>query len=618
MDIIPFLLFIVIAATIALLTNRRIEVTFPFAAIVFIVILFFSGLTGNLLFGLYTIWFLSGLGVIYIFWQLIKNFSKTTSLLFRPGLVLFIFAFVIFLFWHRYDIVNTWDELAQWGLAVKNSFLTNEFANSPLSNKSYLDYPPAVELFHYFWTKTCGVFKDSSIFISMNVLILSFLIPALQTFSFKNLSKTVFAAVVIVVIPYALYPWIYTLLLVDPLLGIIFGWVLYTYYSNRTNFTNFSIASLSLGVFTLPLIKQSGIFFAIIALILIIIDQIILLPKSEKVRSLWKLLPLVIAPMASKLLWSFELSSLNIGKTWNYNNVINYVQTSLLPWQRDGFVNYYKALFNYNILENTSQTVYNLGPFQVSAIVWISIIFIFLTGIYLFLNNKKSKFFFIGLFVGAIIYVVTFSFIYLVSFGEGETSILSSFSRYLNSYFISILLFCVALLLIHFGNAPKIQAKKISIILFILLFLVNIPLNQTPFLWFDPNYSNAKIEEYNQRNIYKSYITQLLNYVPKNAVLHNFYGDIAGSRYLLCPIKVNSPLWQSSDFSWYRTFAKQLVYTHVFFGGIYGSVETEEFKNNFGDLFLPGSQIKDYSLYEVVWQNDIPMMKFIVQLKPSK
>lgn len=613
MVFLPLLSFIILAASMALFSKRKIEITLPLTALVVIVTLYLSGLIGSLLIGLYLLWLATGIGIIYVVRQLIVNFTENHRLIIRPGLVVFLVVFVISVVWHRYDVVNTWDELAQWALAAKNSFILNTFANTPLSNKAFLDYPPAVELFHYFWTKTSMVFGDSSLYISMNMLIVSFLISALQEFSFKKYFRTIFAAVVILIAPYALYSWVYTRLLVDPLMGILFGWTLYIYYTNRKNLNRFIIFLLSFGVLVLPLIKVLGLFFAIMAIILIGIDRISLSPSGKKLKSLLRLLPLVISAFIAKLTWAHELSSFKIGNTFNYKYALSY--HTLYPWQKQAFVNFYKSLFNYHAIKNTTQTSYYLGPFTTSAIVVI-VLLTALTIWTLILYKRKGKAFFIGLIIGVIFYIIPLSFLYLLILSEGENTILSSFSRYINTYLIAILLLCVSLLLNKLANTAISHAKIIYSVLIILLLVVHIKLKETPLEWLNPQIAKRKMVLYSDRTKYNTDINQLRQYLPVNAVLHIFNGDIAGALYDLCPVKVNSPLWQSADFKWYRQFAKQLGYTHVFFEATYGSIETNNFKKNFDDLLLPGSNFKNYSLYEVIWENNKPMMRFIVQLKP--
>jgi hypothetical protein len=615
MIFVTFFSFIAIASAIALLSNRKIELALPLASMSIIVILFFSGLADNLLIGLYLLWAISVAAMCFTVWKFITRFMSTRDLIIRPGLIVLATAFVIFVVWHRNDIVNTWDEMSQWAAAVKNSFILNKFACSPLSNKAYTDYPPAVELFHYFWQKTCGHYQDSTLYVSMNVLTVSFLIPALEKFSFKNLFRALTAAVVILLIPYTLYPLVYTHLFVDPLMGIVFGWVLYTYFGNREKFDAFTVVSASLGIFVLPIIKLSGMIFAIIPTVLIFIDSLIANPPREKLLSLLKVLPLTISALMSKFLWTQMLLSNKILDTWNFDGATEYIQKSLLPWQREGFINFYKAFFNYSVIKETSQTVYNLGPFEVSAFIWLLLLALFAIAI-LFLYKRKGKTFFTILFVGACLYIVSVSFLYMLSFGANEVSILSSFSRYINSYLVAILLLCVALLLKSFASDKTSQVKWKYAAISIVLLSTHVPINETPLAWFDAKFANSKISAYSRRIEYYDYLNQLNEYLPPNAVLHDFYGSISDSRYCLCPIKVPSPLWQSGDFEYFRTWAKQLGYTHVFFEGITGSVETEEFKNKFGDVFLLGSEIKDFSLYEVVWQNDVPKLKFVVQFGP--
>ncbi len=609
---------------IAVRANRRIEAAFPIAALLIIVVLFVNGLVGVLFFsgfkgtlkiGLYSIWLASGVSTVYVIWQLIVNPRPTLRVLLGPGLVIVFLAFIIGVWWHRYDVVNTWDELSQWALAVKNSYLTNTFANTPLSNKYYPDYPPGADLFHYFWVKTCGEFGDSYLYVSMNMLIISFLVPALHDFSLKTPFRASIAAAVILIAPCALAPGVYTRITVDPLLGIIFGWVLYTYYKGRRKWDAFMVVSLSLGLFVLTIIKVTGMMFAIAAVLLIGMDTMILRSHAHGFRTVTRLAPLLVSPLTANFLWKSELSRFRIGSSWNFAGVLGIIQYPPQAWQREGFVNYYRALINYHAIQITSQTEYHLGPFTVSAIVWIVALAGILIGTAL-LYRWQGKAFLAGLFIGVIPYIFLLSFMYLTAFSEDEVAVLSSFNRYINTYLIAILLLCVSLVLDRFADLAGHGAMNMYIVLGVFSLMVSVPLNETPLAWLNPKYADEKMALYSSRMKYYSYINQLRPYLKEGAVLHIFNGGMAGFRYALAPIKVATPLSQAGDFAWYRRYAKELGYTHVFFEGTYGTVETDAFRREFGYLFLPGSEIKDYSLYEVVWKKHSPMMQYVVRLLP--
>lgn len=603
-NLIPFLIILILASSISNLYSKPLAVCFPIVSCGIIILLFICGIFNQLTIGIYVIWLLAFVGFIYII--ICKKYCFKKIIV--PATVLLFLALIVSIIWHRYDTVSTWDELAQWALAAKNTFLNDKFAcDITVSNKGYQDYPPAIELFHYFWLKSGNGYKDGSLYVSMNMLILIFIVPALEKINFNSPLKIIVSCIFILLTPYALFPWAYSRLMVDAILGILFGWLLATYYMNREKINSFFFLACSEGLFVLPLIKKSGIFFVIIFLVLIIIDQI----KNKK--SL-EILLLMLPAMISKLLWGYELAKVESEKTFSLEDPLERINDAAV-WQKEGFTNFFKALFNYKAIEETSQTVYNIGVIKVSAIVWI-ILLIAITFLILKLYNWRGKIFVIGIVICMFIYILSCSFLYLLSFSEGEVLILSSFSRYINTYLVAMLILNITLFINYYSESELRKEKWILAVFVFYCLSIYIPRDMNPISYYSNKLFVDKKSEYIRRSEYEEYMVRLKRYLPNDAILHNFNGDIAASNYCLTPIKVKSPIWQSGDFEWYRSYAEILGYTHVFFEGTFGSVETVEFKKQFGDLFINENEILDFSLYEVIWVNDVPMLNYITTILP--
>src|SRR6266511_4436528 len=163
-DILAVCLILGLSLSIAVIFRRKIEECIPVVVLSISTILFLSGMLNSLLVGLYIIWALSLISLLYF----IINYRKISLIdIATSGLLYFVGIFAISLLWHRYRVVKTWDELAQWALTVKNSFELDKFATVIESNAIYRDYPPASGLFHYFWMKVGNLFIDSRLYISM-------------------------------------------------------------------------------------------------------------------------------------------------------------------------------------------------------------------------------------------------------------------------------------------------------------------------------------------------------------------------------------------------------------------------------------------------------------------
>ncbi len=610
----PFIVFVSIASVFSCYFKKQIETTFPLTALTIILTLFVSGLLNNLLIGLWFIWIFSIFCFTYIFKLLVTDTARIIKWVLRPGLVVMMITMVVVYFWHYHDVVDNADELVQWALAVKNSYITNRFSCCPSFKGGFFDYPPAVELFHYFWLKTAGNFKDSYLFISMNVLIISFLISALQNFSFKSKKDLIIASLSLVTVPYVFYFWIYTNLSVDGLMGIVFGWLLYLYFIRRNRLDFFTIGSLSLGLFILLLIKSAtSIIFAVIVLILITTDLVILVRKNHDKTLFIKLTPLFFFAFLSKWLWKKVLALNSVPPSWVFNmDTVHYIQTSLQPWQKQAFINFYKSIFNYRTLSNTSQIEYVLGPFKVSLIVWLMILLVLLI-IISRLYKSRSKIFFILLYVGGVLYIPINSLFYLVLFGEGEDGILSSFSRYINTYLIGILLFCLSLAITRLAKSKKSEKRLIIFMLIFFLIVSWPPINYTPLALFNPVYRKKKERLYLKKLKYRKFVDRVVQHLPRDALLYAFYSSYE-FRYYIMPVKIASLTWQNFTFFEFEKTAKQKGYTHVFLEGYIDSVETDIFKKQFKRLFTPDSEIKNRGLYKVLWYNDTPRLKYLTQI----
>ena len=277
MDLVPFAILIVLSAGISLFFKVRIESAIPSSILLVIAAIYLPALLGSLLIGAMLVWLLTIACVVYIGKCLVERQGDAAELLLRPGLVIFALTFVVAANSYRYSVVLYWDELRQWALSVRIAYFTNALQTEPGPFAVHAHYPPAMEIFNYFWMRSTGRFSDSSMFVSSSMATVAFLVSPLAVFDRKDL-RAVAIVIVLLIMPYALFAntlfnFAYRLL-VDPIMGIMFGWVLYFYYVNRRKLNVYVITSICAALFVLTLTKMDGIVFAYFAAIIILADNL--------------------------------------------------------------------------------------------------------------------------------------------------------------------------------------------------------------------------------------------------------------------------------------------------------------------------------------------------------
>lgn len=258
------------------LFRKKIEETIVFSVFIIILTLYIFGVFSILNFGWYIICVLSLILCMYM----IYNHKKiNTHLFFTHGFIFVIIATLISIIIHKYRIVVTFDEFNHWFLAVKNMYINDELFTSANSNVLSKNYMPASTIFHYFWLKPSHTFNESFVFISMNFLIYSLIIPILSIFK-KNLWKqAILAEFFIFLVPLTLCDYIYTGAYVDGLMGLLFAYILYEYFIKKTDL--FKLITILLALTILTLTKFTGIIFSMASVIIISID-ILLFNKNDK------------------------------------------------------------------------------------------------------------------------------------------------------------------------------------------------------------------------------------------------------------------------------------------------------------------------------------------------
>ena len=324
--------------------NIRIEFI-PLITISMITVVLFIGGILNILPLTVNMLFILGI-LLFIFESFINLKARSTKKkmieFITPGTILFMIFSIYFLFMLKDQRLIHYDNFSHWGLIVKNMLDSNSLPNFENTTIRFNSYPPGSALFIYYFCFFVGKSEGLALFAQLLIILSSLLtLFSFSSFSVLNISKnensilknvflniiTIFASLYLLNGPTSIHQ-----LLVDTLISVV-GIAIFAmiyYYFNFPHKIFFPLIFLTL---FLTLIKNSGMFFSILALVVYSVSLYKHGKKEYKsVISLFKknkylLLPICL-PFLGYYLWtkhvSMVFSSNLLGKhTMSFENYIN-------------------------------------------------------------------------------------------------------------------------------------------------------------------------------------------------------------------------------------------------------------------------------------------------------
>ena len=321
-----FIIIVSIAAVIADMLKNKIDITIPISVMSIVLIIYPFGFFQKLSIGVWIVCAISVIAICYLIVKLIlsiknKNFKEFAIRLFTPGIVVYFVLWVIFTLINKWRMLSVWDEFSHWGLVVKNMFIFDSYATNLETIVIFREYPPFTAIFEYFFLRIKNYYLEGEIIIAMNVLYSSILLPVFNKIDWnKNILKILIYLPIIFVLPLCMYSNFYTTIYVDPILGIMMAYILYTYFNADDDIVKY--ISICLGLISLPLIKAAGSGLAIFTLLIIFVDIFIeRKPYSHNKKQLKKYLIIFLIFIAcfiiGKYSWDVHLEVNNTSKTWN-------------------------------------------------------------------------------------------------------------------------------------------------------------------------------------------------------------------------------------------------------------------------------------------------------------
>lgn len=393
-----------------------------------------------------------------------KNFKQFFQKEFNFGILLYILGGLYFLFLLSNQELIHYDNFSHWGIIVKEIFLNNALPTEGNNLTAFTSYPTGTAVFIYYFMKVTHASEGMALFgqyliISSSILtIFSVGNSWSKSVSNQNNSVRIFATnLVLTILSVYLLVGVRRLhdLLVDTVLVVI-GIALVLTIVEMFKQKQINPLILTAILFFLTLVKNIGVLFAIIGLIIYIV-RLFEYGQQKKIKN-W--LP-VITPIIANQLWSLHVAlafpttemSKHEMSIENYSSTL--AEKSLADIQIIG-ENFLEKMTNFN--------------FSMLAMILLLLVLVMLVGKSQY--NKpliKGSLFFIGIFL---IYIVGLLAMYVFSMPLNEALKIAAFNRYMDTMLIYVVAMISLLVLESIKNYRSPIYLALSSILF-LLFGIN-------------------------------------------------------------------------------------------------------------------------------------------------
>ena len=437
----------VFSLALGLLAKRTAVALLPFVIFGASVFLYAAALIKKLHWGVLALAIAVALAlVLALVFKFRESIDYLKTNLSSPAFVLFgAYSAVTFVLTRQAQFAS-YDEFTHWGRAIKATFVYDRLAQNTATQLDFSAYPPMSQMFEYFVAKLGGGWLEGNVFWAYQLVIGAVIFSLIVGLKWRNPGKLLVAVAALIIIPGLLFnPFTY--IYVDAQVAMVFGYLLVVAYSHKPA-DWVSVATLSLGLGYLLLLKESAMILAITVLLVFIIRNLSFVRQSFKSRTgaaLW-LLTLVL-PIASVVYayqsWQVLLRRLAIEKTdwptpfsWSALNA-GLTGTGPKYWNTTSR-NFIEAFFTKDISQYDifGATNAGLAALTLGVLVWAA-----------FRQKPRA----VNLWIAGVITFVGLAYnfgllvLYWFRFSEIEALGLAAYARYMGSFWQGILVLLLVL-----------------------------------------------------------------------------------------------------------------------------------------------------------------------------
>lgn len=363
--------------------------------------------------------------------------------LLTPGLAIF-FSLALFSFLLTRGMqLSSWDEFSHWGTIVKATFLFDAVGPYNPVELGFRSYPPSLSLFEYFVTKLGGSWLEGNIFWAYQLIIWSLFTPFLAQLTWRRWGQILAVVPLVFIAPLAFFNSL-NVTLIDPLLGMLFGYALAIAYVG--NILQWRLAlHVGLSIFMLTLAKDAGTFLASLVVVLYVV-RLLAAKKLNPEEWSWKRFAMLGSiPILSLVASNQSWAALVIARveTPAFQNPIDISAFfGALRGEGPAYWQEVQTTFGFGVSN------YPINTDGVLAIPQLQLIVIFAIVLATFewlVSRRMSRRFGLAslgtVTIGAVVYTYGLLVLYLFRFGDYEAVRLASYERYLGTYWAGIALF---------------------------------------------------------------------------------------------------------------------------------------------------------------------------------
>ena len=480
------------------LLRRALWQTFAASLFFVVLVVYLCGLLGALAAGPFVVCALGLASLAYLIVSFVKDRSLTENKNAFPALTLALVlggATLIMLFTIGRKVTDM-DSFEQWAYVVKKMYLTGSLLAARGQYATTAAYPPGVALLQYYFARFSPIFNEADLFRARDLLSLALLLPFFRRLNWPHWKTPLLLIPIVFLLPYLEYSTFASSLEVDPLLGLLFAWLIITCAAEE-RVDGFMLASLALGSFMLAMAKVSGFLFALLAVAMLFFARLYrarIQSGSVAARQRWALPALVVLGAGLIGAVGCRLYVAAGGSAISASAGLLSLGDGLAQYQKETIVNFLEALFAAEGGAGFGALSPALWIFAVPALSAVALR-VFARDVQAARRGLVDS---LLLTAGYLVWLVLLLVGYLTSFVEGEAVSLAAFSRYLSSYQLGALVVCAWSLVQGIESVdPRRRHTRLAVLLLVLVMLA--PLGSVFSATLGAPYANGKTADWRQR-----------------------------------------------------------------------------------------------------------------------